>query len=55
MNTDGTIADSLDYLVELSDDAQQPTPPDSVVIIIPPQGQASNVVPIDEPGNAPKA
>ena len=52
VNSDPTIAISLDYLVEFSDDAQQPALPESAVIIIPPAIQGAEIAPagVSEPG-----
>jgi hypothetical protein len=36
MNPEPTIINSLDYLVELSDDGKQPDQPETEVIILPP-------------------
>ena len=51
MNPDPTITISWNYLVELSDDGNQPEQPESEVIIIPPasNGKDGSPAPVTTP------
>ena len=52
MNPDPTIAISLDYLVELSEDGMQSDQPEPEVIILPPTSHGTAPSPV--PGSAPE-
>jgi hypothetical protein len=55
MNPDPTITISCDYLVEVTDDGEQPGQGESEVIILPPSpGTGSPPAPGDVPGQVPQ-
>jgi hypothetical protein len=54
MNPDPTITISWDYLVELSDDGQQPDQPATEVIVMPPVPRATDAQPLPAQPEAPR-